>query len=196
MLNKLFSETLPSKYISKTSSDKTSIVIHDYSDLYDMVFGTLLFLHGAPLKVLEIGVSKFGYGSGHAFSDMPYVEKFVGIDVESLSTPFSDKGTFIQCDAYDETDFKEKIVPHGPFHLLIDDGSHTKKDQETFFKLYRFVAAVPSIMVCEDVRTTEKKLMYSVIKKLDNELSSSIVTVPTIEKGNTDNNAILLIKFS
>jgi len=194
-MDKLFFETLPSKYISITLSDKTCKGSHDYSDLYDMVFATLLFQHGAPLKVLEIGVSKFGYGSGHAFSNMPYVEKFVGIDVKPLSTPFSDKGTFIQCDAYDENALKEKIVPHGPFHLLIDDGLHTEKAMKRFFDLYRSIAAVPSIMVCEDVFLSRLSKLCSGIKSFDDQLSPIIVKVPAHPIA-ADNHAVLLMKFS
>ena len=140
----------PSEYLQEVDSDKTHAK-HNYGYIYDILFMSLLFCNqGQPLKVLELGVSRFGIGSGHAFSRMPFVEKFVGVDVSPLCADFSSKGIFIKADAYTEIGI-ESIKSQGPYNLLIDDASHHPKDQITFFKQYTALCDVPSIMICEDV---------------------------------------------
>ena len=49
-----FSEKPPSAYFDESNSDKTG-VRHDYGNLYDWLFASLLFQNGMqPLRVLEI----------------------------------------------------------------------------------------------------------------------------------------------
>jgi len=143
---------------------------------------------------MEIGVSLFGVGSGHAFSKMPYVEKYVGIDIAPVSSPLGEKGVFIQGDAYSEATFEE-VKSEGSYHLLIDDGPHNYQYQEAFFRMYREVATVPWIMVCEDIEKQNIDLLCTVIKRLDWKLSPVMVTLHA-KNGYGFNNAIVLAKFS
>ncbi len=140
----------PSNYLKASASDKT-VSAHDYSDLYDFIFIALLAIVEVPIRILEIGVSRFGEGSGHAFSQMPFVEKFVGLDILPLTSEFGEKGTFLQVDAY-TAEGVAAAKEHGPYHLIIDDGDHHDEQQNVFFTLYSALCAEPSIMVCEDVR--------------------------------------------
>ena len=139
---------LPSAYFSESNSDKAD-EYHRYGEIYDMAVLSLLHFT-EQIKVLEIGVSRFGEGSAHAFCKMPFVEKFVGIDVSPLKTPLGVSGHFIHADAY--TDETLNIVKqHGLFHLVIDDGSHENYHQKYFLNEYQSVLSNNSIMICEDI---------------------------------------------
>ena len=138
-----------SRYFEQVDTDK--LRKHDYGDVYDMFFNYLMGSGVAPgaLRVLEIGVSRFTEGSGHAFSRL-LADHFVGVDNAPLEVPFPYGGIFIKHDAYDKRIF-ELLAPHAPFHLIIDDGSHLVKDQVFFFRKYDRLCASPAVMVCEDV---------------------------------------------
>ena len=178
----------PSEYLKEVNSDKVEPK-HNYGYIYDMLFMALLFrTQGQPLRVLEIGVSQFGVGSGHAFSCMPFVEKFVGIDINPLCADFESKGIFINADAYTERGI-QSVKHQGPYHLLIDDASHHPKDQITFFKQYTSLCDVHSIMICEDVVKHNVQPILETLK--DNEIH--VVNVPECW-GENDSN--ILVKFN
>ena len=166
----------PSTYFQKTLSDKTGKK-HDYTKVYDMFVEYLYLVNQQqPIRVLEIGVAHFGVGSGHAFCEMPFIEKYVGIDRKALQTPFSEKGIFIQGEAYSEDIFPQ-IQHHAPFHLIIDDGSHICEDQIFFFNKYCRFAADTTIMICEDIANNPR----AINRRLDEIQDKSILslTVPT-----------------
>lgn len=145
-----FSEKPPSAYLDESNSDKTG-ARHDYGNLYDWLFSSLLFQNGMqPIRVLEIGVTRFGEGSGHAFSKMPFIEKFVGLDKNPIQKDFGEKGIFLNVDAYTEHGV-QAAARYAPYHLLIDDANHTHAQQVTFFSMYTALCAAPGIIVCEDV---------------------------------------------
>lgn len=150
----------PSEYLKLTNSDKTS-PSHDYGSMYDLLFMALLF-KTQNLRVLELGVSLFGEGSGHAFAKMPCVETFVGVDLMPLKSDLGGNGIFIQGEAYSQETI-EKVKRHGPYNLLIDDCSHMPNDQLAFFQKYRTMCAVPSIMVCEDVHRQNVQNLLTVL---------------------------------
>lgn len=181
-----------SEYFSEVNTDKLSIP-HNYGYLYDIFFMGLLYKKGTPLNVLEIGVSAFGNGSGHAFSQMPFVEKFVGVDIQPLSHNFGGNGVFINTDAY-SIDRINEIKRHGPFNLLIDDGSHLPHDQITFFKEYLDLCESPGILFCEDVRLHN---MTEILGKLSDK-TIHVVQVPdtyALEFHDGGANNFSLIKF-
>ena len=122
MQNIVTCDKLPSSYFRGTDTDKVSSEFHDYSNIYDIVMVFLLSQTSNPVRVLEIGTSLFSRGSGHAFCEMPYVEKYVGIDLEECQ--FNEKGVFIRGDAYSPAIVKQARA-HGPYNLLIDDAWHT-----------------------------------------------------------------------
>lgn len=133
--------------IDNAITDK--IFDHGYY-VYDLFIDYLYLRIGKPIRVLEIGVSRTERATGHAFSRMPYVEKYVGIEIEPLETDFGRKGKFINADAYDPATV-EMLQADAPFHLLIDDGSHQVEDVLFFFEHYKRLAASVSIMIAEDV---------------------------------------------
>ena len=178
----------PSEYLKEVNSDKT-FPKHNYGSIYDLLFMALLFrTRGKPIRVLEIGVSHFGVGSGHAFSRMPFIEKFVGVDISPMCCNFAPKGVFIKADAYTKNGI-QAIERQGSYHLLIDDASHHPDDQVTFFKEYIPLCDTPSIMICEDVR---KQDVHSILETLgDNQIH--ILSVPE-RWGESDSN--LLVRFN
>lgn len=188
-----FSEKPPSVYFSESNSDKTG-VRHNYANLYDWVIASLLFQNGMqPIRVLEIGVTMFGEGSGHAFAKMPFVEKIVGLDVSPIQEDLGEKGVFLNVDAYTENGLRA-AADHGPYHLLIDDAEHSHSQQVKFFKMYASLCATPGIMVCEDVPRMSIGNRIRAIK----DPSLMCVQVPgelLATKFKLDNNVILKINM-
>lgn len=184
-----FSQKPPSAYFDESNSDKTG-VRHDYGNLYDSLFASLLFQNGMqPIRVLEIGVTMFGEGSGHAFAKMPFVEKFVGLDVNPIQEDFGEKGVFLNVDAYTEQGV-QSAARYGPYHLLIDDAEHIHNQQVAFFTMYTSLCATPGVMVCEDV----PKLTIAKRLKAIKDPSILHVRVPgslIASKGKLDNNVLL-----
>ena len=166
---------LPTQYLSEVSTDKLNY--HSYGNFYNMIFSSLYALNDRKsIRVLEIGVSKNGIGSGHAYSRMPYVEKFVGVDIKGLQTPFDNGGTFILADAYDSLGFSS-VSKHGPFHLIIDDSTHKDREFRLFFKMYRALLADPGYMVYEDINIHEiENRSLIAINELD--IDIQIITNP------------------
>ena len=144
-------------------SNSNKCTFHSYGAFYDAIFASLLFKVGKPLRVLEIGVSYFGEGSGHAFSKMPYVGKFVGVDVRQITGEFGGKGVFVQGNAY-HTPIIEAVSKHGPFHLIIDDGDHNPRSQRIFLELYPPLACPVSAVICEDVMKHDIPLILSALQ--------------------------------
>ncbi len=184
-----FAEKPPSTYFDESNSDKTG-VRHDYGNLYDWLFSSLLFQNDMqPIRVLEIGVTMFGEGSGHAFAKMPFVEMFVGLDVNPIEKDFGEKGVFLKADAYSE-EGKQAAAKYAPYHLLIDDAEHIHSQQVAFFKMYSSLCATPGIMVCEDV----PRIIIPKRLKAINDPSVMQVRVPgslIASKGKLDNNVLL-----
>lgn len=126
-----------------------------YANFYDMAIEFLIAMYGS-IRVLEIGctltLNTYGSGSSNAFSNMPFVEKYVGIDKTPPKHDLGEKTTFIQGNAYTPETVDKVIALSERFHLIIDDGSHTLESHIAFFKLYKRFCAEKSFMVCEDVR--------------------------------------------
>ena len=165
-------DKLPSEYLTESESDKTGTQ-HNYGMLYDMLIEWLL-IRSETLKVLEVGCALFDIGSGQAFSRMPFVEKYVGIDTVIPKLKLPEKFVYLHGDAYSENIFDD-IEKHAPFDLLIDDGSHAYEDQLFFMKNYGRFSKPNSVMICEDVFNSP----YSVLSRL-NELDDTVhaITVP------------------
>ena len=180
-----FFEKRPSAYFAETATDKLN---HRYGEFYDMVIGSLL-MYTHTLNVLELGVSRFGAGSGHAFAAMPYVEKFVGIDESSLSTPLPPKGVFIQGDAYAMRTF-EKARAQGAYNLIIDDCVHETEYQAHAFSRYRQLACIPYCYVIEDIRRGRLVMLLDTIKDPSMQVT---ITEPMQIVSNTD--SVLLYKL-
>jgi len=141
------------KILLNGSTDKNTT--HQYGIAYDLIFNSQYLKLNRPLKVLEIGVSLFGEGSVGPFSDISYVEKYVGLDNRLYEGKISNDKVTLYCgpqyDAYtfDMLDLiKEK---EGTFDIIIDDGPHTWASQEWFFMYYYKLLNEGGVLVCEDI---------------------------------------------
>lgn len=178
---------LPSQAFSSVKTDK--IWRHGYGEFYDFVFASLIGMGVSRVRVLEIGVSVFGEGSGHAWSRLPNIE-FVGVDIEPIKVPFSNGGRFIQGDAYSREMIEKLRSQFAPFHLVIDDGTHTLDDQQFFFENYTALCATPSIMICEDVHNAIFNGSY--FQRLQ-AINLSFIR-PNFFGGENDSNLLVLFK--
>ena len=128
-----------------------------YPNFYNIYLPLLYFYGGEPISVLEIGctlnLNQYGdgHGSSHAFSRLPFVKEYVGIDVSPPQYDFGEKATYIEGDGYSENTIQKIRELNKKFHLIIDDANHHVSSQTKFFKLYEQFSAVNSIMVLEDV---------------------------------------------
>lgn len=142
-----------SEILLNGSTDKNTT--HQYGISYDLIFNSQYLKLNRPLRVLEIGVSLFGEGSVGPFSNIPYVEKYVGIDNQTYIGALPNNKVTLYCgpqyDAYtfNMIDFiKEK---EGTFDIIIDDGPHTWSSQEWFFMYYYKLLNEGGVLVCEDI---------------------------------------------
>lgn len=145
-----------SEYLAESGSDKEDPSGHRYGKFYDMLFESLLFKLGRPLRVLEIGVSAFGGGSLEAFQKTDMVSQVVGVDIITYTGELSDKSRFHKMDGYqqDTIDYLHKEYPDG-FDIVIDDGTHHPDHQRFFLDNYVKLLSSEGKLVCEDISDIE-----------------------------------------
>ena len=137
--------------LSNLSNDKQHIYWHEYGKIYEMIFDSVMFKTKQPLKVLEIGVSWRTNRSVKVFEACTAIDTFVGVDVLHYPQRLSEKSTFYLRDAYSTETIEYLVKRHGTFDLIIDDGSHTNKDQKFFLENYDMLLSDFGKLVCEDV---------------------------------------------
>jgi len=153
---------LPSDYLYRSKSSKVCHATfggfgENWGYLYDLIFSSLLYLNKGPIRVLELGVSFFGEGSGHAFSQMPWIEKYVGVDFYPLSSPILNDHVFIQ-ENVDTQKCIQKVSQYAPFDLMIHDADHMPETQIFFLREYAHLLKRPGIMLVENVIKPETVL--------------------------------------
>lgn len=151
------------------STDKNTT--HQYGVSYNMIFNSQYLKLNRPLKVLEIGVSLFGEGSVGPFSNIPYVEKYVGLDNQVYrGTIPNDKVTLYagpEYDAYTKDMLNLLIEKEGKFDIIIDDGPHTWESQEWFLRNYYSLLNEGGVLVCEDILEYFRNNLFNIRKELD-----------------------------
>lgn len=138
------------------STDKNTV--HQYGISYNLIFNSQYLKFNRPLKVLEIGISMFGEGSVGPFSNISYVEKYVGLDNQEYrgSIP-NNKVTLYagpQYNAYSIEMLEMLKEKEGLFDIIIDDGPHSWLSQKWFFKNYYSLLNEGGVLVCEDIHET------------------------------------------
>jgi len=150
----------PSEYFKEVGPDKVR-----YASFYDAYLPMIYHRNGGPINILEVGVTRSlnakGIGSSKAFSLMPYVGEYVGIDTVPPSRDLGDKASFIEGNAYSEDMLREIQSLEKPFHFIIDDGSHLLPDQLYFLQNYPQFCSLISVLVCEDVRIWHVPIIYN-----------------------------------
>lgn len=157
-----------SKILSNGSTDKNTT--HQYGITYDLIFNSQYLKSNKPLKVLEIGVSLFGEGSVGSFVNIPYVEKYVGLDNQTYTGTISSSKVSLYCGPqYDAYTFnmldliKEK---EGKFDIIIDDGPHTWESQDWFFRNYYSLLNDGGILICEDIHESYRNNLAYIKREL------------------------------
>jgi hypothetical protein len=131
------------------NTDKSSIV-HDYLWKYEKYFP---FEKTDKLKILEIGV--LNGSSLKTWKEYYKNSNVIGIDINPDCIQFNDERITIEIGSQDNKEFLEYVgKKHGPFDLIIDDGSHINNHVIFSFKnLFKFVK--PSgLYVIEDSVTS------------------------------------------
>ena len=142
----------------------TAIAIRHGTDKWGLHFYTPIYhsllapLHDKPVRLLEIGVG--GYGSKYlgGSSLAMWAEYFgqgriVGIDLYEKRLDLGDRVTILQ-GSQDDRAFLDRVVrQHGPFDIIIDDGSHVPVHVATSFHALFPALASGGLYIVEDTQT-------------------------------------------
>ncbi len=137
----------------KFNTDKSSKG-HFYTKCYENHFKDI---SKKELKILEIGIQ-------NGFSLKTWKEYFensqiFGIDLTDMSNLNEDRITTLVCNQRDVSGLKNINDSHGPFDIIIDDGSHRSDDIRISFNCLFPLLKEGGYYVVEDLHTTywEKK---------------------------------------
>lgn len=112
-------------------------------------------LRDESMTILEIGV-KAG-GSVRLWTQFFPRAKVVGLDIKKRDLVNKSRITLIQGDQSDAVLLEEIAAEHGPFGLIIDDGSHIPAHQILSFEVLFPHLLSGGLYVCEDVHTSMTK---------------------------------------
>lgn len=113
-------------------------------------------MRNKPLTVLEVGV--LGGASLRTWRDYFPNAKIIGADINRNAKQFEEDRVQIEImDQSNLEDLTRVAMKHGPFHLIIEDGSHKWEHQITSLRtLFPFVAD-KGFYVVEDLHTNYGK---------------------------------------
>jgi hypothetical protein len=139
-----------------TRSGCDKIVTHHFEEAYAQNF--IKFLNFRPLSILEIGIGEEGYNIGGASLKMWAAifpdAKITGIDIYDKSALNNNQIHTHIINQNDEFQLNELATRHGPFDIIIDDGSHFRSDVLTsFFTLFPYLSD-GGVYVIEDIMTS------------------------------------------
>ena len=129
---------------------------HFYTPIYHRLFA---HLRGKPVRLLEIGVggnqfAKVGGASLAMWADYFPQGRIVGIDVFAKSLSLGPR-IVVEHGSQDDTAFLTRVSDeHGPFDIVIDDGSHHPAHVTASFATLFPLLADNGLYVIEDVQTT------------------------------------------
>jgi hypothetical protein len=122
---------------------------HNYLAFYELFFAPL---RDRPLTVLEIGV--LNGASLRTWEDYFPAAKIVGADIQPSSRQFERDRVVIEI--LDQSNIEELVqvgIKHGPFDIIVEDGSHMWEHQITTLRtLFPFVKQ-DGIYIVEDLQT-------------------------------------------
>lgn len=129
-------------------TDKTS-QFHNYLNFYESFMAPM---REEPITLLEVGV--FRGASLHMWRDYFPNAKIVGVDIEPTAKRFESERVHVElADQSNLQHLAELSVKHGPFDIVIEDGSHMWEHQITSLRaLFPFVKN-GGYYVVEDLQT-------------------------------------------
>lgn len=128
---------------------------HDYTPNYYRLFK---HLKNKPIKLLEIGVGGYqdvdrGGESLEVWRDFFTKATIVGIDIQKKELDLGPRVLIEQGSQVDSGFLADLVRDHGPFDIIIDDGSHRNEHVVQSFELLFPTLAKGGIYVVEDVQT-------------------------------------------
>jgi demethylmacrocin O-methyltransferase len=129
---------------------------HLYTPTYHWLFKDL---REKPLRLLEIGIG--GYGNERAGGRglrmwaeyFPYAD-IIGLDLNPKTLPVPARVKLVQGSQIDEAVLARITQEHGPFDIIIDDGSHIVSHMIDTFKFLYPRMAPNGIYAIEDTQTS------------------------------------------
>ncbi len=147
----------------KFGTDKSSIH-HDYLTFYERYFNKF---QKKEIKLLEIGI--LGGASLATWENYFINAKIIGADIDKTTLRFSRSRVSIEI--IDQSNIEDLVrvgMKHGPFDIIIEDGSHFWEHQITTLKtLFPFVKN-NGIYIIEDLRTNYGKKMEIIYRGVSN----------------------------
>jgi hypothetical protein len=141
---------ISSKYFTGDSKGGDKCIRHNYCDKYDLHF---LKYRYKKLNLLEIGVMQGR--SLVAWRDYFPNANILGIDIKHYCKQYEDDRIKIEIGDQKDKSFLAKVEKkHGPFEVIIDDGSHFWMDVVTSFKFLFPLLKEGGIYVIEDLHTS------------------------------------------
>lgn len=128
---------------------------HDYSPNYYHLFK---HLKNKPIKLLEIGVGGYadadrGGESLRVWRDFFPKAHIVGIDIQTKELDLGPRVTILKGSQVDAKFLDQVVAEHGPFDIIIDDGSHRNEQIVASFEMLFPTLNADGIYVAEDVQT-------------------------------------------
>lgn len=126
---------------------------HKYGAAYDFLLASRRWYDNDTFKILEIGVA--GGGSLRAWREAFPKAEIHAVDNDVNGLMNIPDGTMFHCGDQGDAEFLFSMAEkNGPFHLIIDDGSHRIDHQQTSFASLWSYVTVGGIYVIEDLETS------------------------------------------
>lgn len=128
---------------------------HFYTPIYHRLFEAF---RDKPVRVLEIGIGGYGYRSAGGASLAMWADYFtqgqiVGIDIAEKKLNLGPRVMLLQGSQDDPVFLARLVKDHGPFDIIIDDGSHVPKHVVSSFHALFPTMPDGGLYVIEDVQT-------------------------------------------
>ena len=129
--------------------------LHDYTPVY---YDLLKDLRDRPLRMLEIGVGGYGHPDRGGESLAAWRDFFpnalvVGLDIQPKTMDLGPRVKILQGSQVDAAFLTNVVRDHGPFDVILDDGSHMNAHVVETFGLLFPTLAPGGIYIVEDVQT-------------------------------------------
>lgn len=133
---------------TKHNTDKAS---HGYCDLYEQ---KLCHMRNSPVKILEIGV--YLGASMRTWREYFPNAEIHGIDLDTKRCGVIEGVMLHEMNVSNLESLKELSEKHGPWDLIIDDGSHSMQDQQRTFDVLWSHVNPDGFFVVEDAQSSFK----------------------------------------
>lgn len=129
--------------------------LHDYTPNYHQLFQHLC---DKPIRLLEIGVGGYSDADRGGYSLATWRDYFplgqiVGIDIQKKHIDLGPRVQVLQGSQIDPDFLAEVVRNHGPFDIIIDDGSHRNEHVVESYGILFPTLVAGGIYVAEDVQT-------------------------------------------